>query len=299
MKRVLIYVLALVAYCTAANAQSIIDADDQRNPNDFYVKVSSTGKKAMPYPAVRGSDVVWEMVVWRDIDFNEKFNQFFYFPTNAEQSTQGRISLVNLIVSAVRNGEIPVYDDDDMIKELDVVEAIKRLTGEPKPSEEIVTDAYGNPEYDDETGEMLTRTVTKPGVFDSTSAKKIRIKERWYIDKQDTRQKVRILALAFQFDKEMLSGEGTTSDWSFWVPMNDMRVRDVLVNANAYDENNDVRGRSYDDIFIQRYFDSYITRQSNVQNRALSEYLTGEDAILQSQAIEDYIFDLESDMWEY
>lgn len=299
MKRVLIYVLALVAYCTAANAQSIIDADDQRNPNDFYVKVSSTGKKAMPYPAVRGSDVVWEMVVWRDIDFNEKFNQFFYFPTNAEQSTQGRISLVNLIVSAVRNGEIPVYDDDDMIKELDVVEAIKRLTGEPKPSEEIVTDAYGNPEYDDETGEMLTRTVTKPGVFDSTSAKKIRIKERWYIDKQDTRQKVRILALAFQFDKEMLSGEGTTSDWSFWVPMNDMRVRDVLVNANAYDENNDVRGRSYDDIFIQRYFDSYIVRESNTQNRALEAYLTGEDAILQSQAIEDKIFDIESDMWEY
>lgn len=299
MKRVLIYVLALVAYCTAANAQSIIDVDDQRNPNDFYVKVSSTGKKAMPYPAVRGSDVVWEMVVWRDIDFNEKFNQFFYFPTNAEQSTQGRISLVNLIVSAVRNGEIPVYDDDDMIKELDVVEAIKRLTGEPKPSEEIVTDAYGNPEYDDETGEMLTRTVTKPGVFDSTSAKKIRIKERWYIDKQDTRQKVRILALAFQFDKEMLSGEGTTSDWSFWVPMNDMRVRDVLVNANAYDENNDVRGRSYDDIFIQRYFDSYIVRESNTQNRALEAYLTGEDAILQSQAIEDKIFDIESDMWEY
>ena len=299
MKRVLIYVLALVAYCTAANAQSIIDADDQRNPNDFYVKVSSTGKKAMPYPAVRGSDVVWEMVVWRDIDFNEKFNQFFYFPTNAEQSTQGRISLVNLIVSAVRNGEIPVYDDDDMIKELDVVEAIKRLTGEPKPSEELVTDAYGNPEYDDETGEMLTRTVTKPGVFDSTSAKKIRIKERWYIDKQDTRQKVRILALAFQFDKEMLSGEGTTSDWSFWVPMNDMRVRDVLVNANAYDENNDVRGRSYDDIFIQRYFDSYIVRESNTQNRALEAYLTGEDAILQSQAIEDKIFDIESDMWEY
>ena len=299
MKRVLFYVLALVAYCTAANAQSIIDADDQRNPNDFYVKVSSAGKKAMPYPAVRQSDVVWEMVVWRDIDFNEKFNQFFYFPTNAEQSTQGRVSLVNLIVGAVRNGEIPVYDDDDMVKELDVVDAIKRLTGEPKPSEEIVTDPDGNPMYDDETGEMLTRTITKPGNFDSTSAKKIRIKEKWYIDKQDSRQKVRILALAFEFEKELLSGEGTTKDWSFWIPMDDMRVRNVLVNANAYDENNDVRGRSYDDIFIQRYFDSYIIRESNTQNRALEAYLTGEDAILQSQAVEDKIFDIESDMWEY
>ena len=81
--------------------------------------------------------------------------------------------------------------------------------------------------------------------------------------------------------------------------MDDMRVRNLLVNANAYDENNDVRGRSYDDIFIQRYFDSYIVRESNTQNRKLEDYLTGEDAILQSQIIEDKIFDIESDMWEY
>ena len=58
MKKVLISLLATMACFSAANAQSIIDADDQRNPNDFYVKVSSTGKKAMPYPAVRESDVV-------------------------------------------------------------------------------------------------------------------------------------------------------------------------------------------------------------------------------------------------
>ena len=49
MKKVLFYALALVAYCTAANAQSIIDADEQRNPNDFYQKGIIVGKKAMPY----------------------------------------------------------------------------------------------------------------------------------------------------------------------------------------------------------------------------------------------------------
>ena len=59
MKKVLFYVLAVLAYCTTANAQSIIDADDQSNPNDFYTKVSTTGKKPMPYPPVRQSDVIW------------------------------------------------------------------------------------------------------------------------------------------------------------------------------------------------------------------------------------------------
>jgi hypothetical protein len=81
--------------------------------------------------------------------------------------------------------------------------------------------------------------------------------------------------------------------------MDYMEVRNVLVNANAYDENNDVVERSYDDIFIQRYFDSYIIRESNVYNRSISQYLVGEDAIIESQKIEDKIFDIESDMWEY
>ena len=297
MKKVLIYVLAILGYCTTINAQSIIDADEQSNPNDFYQKGIVVGKKAMPYPPLRENDVIWEHVVWREVDFNEKFNQFFYFPANNGSSTQGRISLVNLIMRSVRNGEIPVYEDDDMVKELDPVEALKKLIGDPFPREEEVTDESGNPVIDPETDEVMTHTVMVTRSFDSTSVMKIRLKEKWYIDKQDSRQKVRILGLAFQYMKEGITGSAL--DWSFWIPMNDMRVRQVFVNANAYDDNNDVVERSYDDIFIQRYFDSYITQESNTYNRSIDQYLTGEDAILESQRIEDKIFEMESDMWEY
>ena len=298
MKKVLIFLLASMACIYAANAQSIIDADDQRNPNDFYVKVITTGKKAMPYPPVRKSDVVWENVIWRDIDLNEKFNQFFYFPADDEKQTQGRTNLVNLIVKAVQNGEIPAYEDDDMVKEYDPEEAMRQLAGDAYTKEVEKTDADGNQMWDEETGEALMETKTFTREFKKETAKKLHIKEKWYIDKQDTRQKVRILALSFDYLKENVNNEEVPAT-SFWIPMDDMRVRQVLVNANAYDENNDVKERSYDDIFIQRYFDSYIVRETNTQNRALEAYLTGEDAILQSQAIEDKIFDIESDMWEY
>ena len=298
MKKVLFSLLAIMYCFTAVNAQSIIDADEQRNPNDFYQKEIVSGKKARPYPVVRESDVVWETVIWREIDFNEKFNQFFYFPKDPTQQTQGRISLINLIMRNVRSGEIPTYEDDDMKKELDVAEAIKMLTGAPIQTTEAIVDEDGNPVYDEETDEIMTRVVTKIRDFDSSLVMKIKLKEKWYIDKQDTRQKVRIVGLCFQFDKELISGN-TSKEWSFWVPMDDMRVRQMLVNANAYDENNDKVERSYDDIFIQRYFDSYIVRESNTYNRAISEYLTGEDAIMESQKIEDKIFDIESDMWEY
>jgi gliding motility associated protien GldN len=298
MKKVLFYVLAVIAYCTTANAQSIIDADDQRNPNDFYTKVVTTGKKATPYPAVRQSDVIWETVIWREIDFNEKFNQFFFFPTQDSSDTQGRTNLVNLILRSVRNGDIAnVYDDDDMIAPKDPAKALADLAGEPIERQRPMVDADGQPVFD-EDGEPVQETYLQERTFDVSTATKIRLKEKWYIDKQDSRQKVRILGLAFEYDKEMASGN-TARNWSFWIPMDYMEVRNVLVNANAYDENNDVVERSYDDIFIQRYFDSYIIRESNVYNRSISQYLVGEDAIIESQKIEDKIFDIESDMWEY
>ncbi len=298
MKKVLIYVLAILGYCTTINAQSIIDADEQRNPNDFYERGNVIGKKAMPYPSLRRSDVVWDRVIWREVDFNEKFNQFFFFPVNNETSTQGRISLINLIMKGVRNGEIPVYEDDDMVKELDLAEAMKLLVGDPYNKRVEALDENGQPIYDEEIDDYVMKDSLVTRSFDSTSVMKIRLKERWYIDKQDTRQKVRIVGLAFQYLKETLTG-GQALEWSFWIPMDDMRVRNVFVNANAYDENNDVVERSYDDVFIQRYFDSYIIRESNVYNRSISDYLTGEDAILESQRIEDEIFNVESDMWEY
>lgn len=298
MKKVLFYVLAVLAYCTTANAQSIIDADDQSNPNDFYTKVSTTGKKPMPYPPVRQSDVIWEKVVWREIDFNERFNQFFYFPTNDSVNSQGRTNLVSLILRAVKNGEISnVYDDDDMKAPKDPAKAISDLAGEPIERERPKVDADGQPIFD-EDGEPEKEIWLEERTFDITTATKIRIKERWYIDKQDSRQKVRILGLAFEYDKELASGN-TARNWSFWIPMNDMAVRNVLVNADAFDENNDVVENSYDDVFIARYFDSYIIRTSNIHNRSISDYLVGEDAILEAQKLEEEIYDIESDMWEY
>ena len=59
MKKVLFSILALVMLTTAVNAQSVIDANDGRNPNDFYQKGIVVGKKPMPYPFLRECDVVW------------------------------------------------------------------------------------------------------------------------------------------------------------------------------------------------------------------------------------------------
>lgn len=292
MKKVLLSIFALVAFAMAANAQSVIDADDGRNPNDFYQQGIVVGKKAIPYPFLRESDVVWRTTIWRKIDFNESFNQFFYFPFEAEKNTQGRINLVNLILQAVKNGAFEIYEDDDMKVPQDVEVALRQTMSVSTKENEVGEDEWGEP---------IIQIDTIRDDLDAAKVKMCQLKEFWYIDKQDTRQKVRIVGMSFHYEKEIIKAgtQETVSDDTFWVPMDFMTVRQVLINANAYVETNDVAERSYDDIFVQRFFDSYITRESNTHNRAVTDYLTGVDAIYESQMIEEKIFDIESDMWEY
>jgi gliding motility associated protien GldN len=290
MKKILFSIFTLALFGIPANAQI--------NPNHFYEHTNkNTEKEPMAYPTIRENDVIWETVIWREIDMKEKFNQFMYFPTG-DRGTQGRVSLVSLLYNAAKDGAFEVYDNDDMLEALDWEAALRKVASqETKPIETGELDEDDNP-------------ITKDSVFfsddfDASTAKKIRLKEYWYIDKHDTRQKVRIVGLAFVFDKTTYQAGKETpvpNCESFWIPMNDLRVRKVLVNADAFDENNDVIENSYDNVFVQRYFDSYITRESNVYNRPIAGkdgYLTGEDAILESQRIEDKIFEIESDMWEY
>ena len=81
--------------------------------------------------------------------------------------------------------------------------------------------------------------------------------------------------------------------------MNHMNVRKIFARFNAYDIYSNSAERSYDEVFISRYFDSFVTRVTNTHNRAIHDYLTGEDSQLEAESIEERIFDIESDMWEY
>lgn len=296
MKKVL-FCLSLFAIAFSSlpvNAQNIIDAEDDNNFNNFYEKTITHTRTAMPYAYLREDDVVWETMVWRKIDFREKFNQFFYFPTETDRNTDGRINLINTVMAALKDGAIEAFDDEDFKIPKDYERIYNELNRERQTSIPIY-----DPETDEEIG---SRDTVIREEFDPTSVYTIRLKESWYIEKNDTRQKVRILGLQFIYNYCRMSDDGDNNCQTvsmFWIPMNDMRVRNALVKVPAYDENNSRTIRTYDDIFIERYFDSYVDRVSNRMNRTIASYLTGTDAILESQRIEEEIFNIESDMWEY
>lgn len=295
MKRIL-FCLGLFILLVSNNsiqAQSVLDAEDDNNLENFYAKTLTKEKRAMPYAYLRENDVVWETVIWRTIDFREKFNQFMYFPTDPTKNTQGRINLVNCIMKALENGDFEVYDNDEFKgAPLDYDQLMGTLNRET---------TIHVPVYDEYGDELDGYDTIVREEFDPADVYSCELKEHWYIDKQDTRQKVRIvgLALVYNYCRDRDGDRECSPVRLFWIPMNDMRVRNVLVTANSYDENNNNAERTYDDVFITRYFDSFVTRETNRFNRSIGSYLTGTDAILESQYVEDKIFNIESDMWEY
>jgi gliding motility associated protien GldN len=298
MKKVLLgfSLMILALGGMTVNAQNILDPEDENNLSNFYERKITTTRKALPYPSLRESDVIWETCIWRTIDFREKFNQFFYFPKGEDSlnNNQGRINLAYLIYRSAANGEFEIFEDDELKTPVDWDNMYKKLNKADSTTTDPIYDEYG------EIVEEGHDTV-KYKSFTSDDYYQIHLKEWWYIDSKDTRMKVRIVALALVDEncREVDGDMECTPTIRFWIPMNDMRVRNIFARTNAYDLYNNNAERSYDEIFISRYFDSFVTRETNTHNRAIHDYLTGEDSQLEAQSIEERIFDIESDMWEY
>lgn len=257
----------------------------------FYERTTTKGQEAFEYPYLRESDVVWEQMVWRTIDFREKFNHFFYYPTE-RNGIDGRRNLAYVIWDAMAADEIPIYEDDEMKVPMDNALFAARFATPDTVILEIVDDDE-NYEY---------KTVIIPKEYNAEESLQLRLKESWYIDKQVTEQNIRILGLCLT--KEVYKEHDGETDYLgsvdlFWVPMQAPQVRRLLVRNEATWQDNVANQPSWEYIFIHRMFNSYVTRYSNRFNRSIVDYLTGTEAIWESERIEEELLDISQDMWEY
>jgi gliding motility associated protien GldN len=289
MKKIEVILLGLFLFLSPSLFAQVVD-EPEDNSDGFYTKESElieNGKKAFDFPYVREADVVWAHRVWRVIDFREKINQVFYYPLGTDPINQGRMNLYNVLSQAIMEGRIRVFDDDMFTKEIVDYKAYL----ETFASSETIEKETG--EYDLDGFPVMKDTTIITGEIREDEVYSLRIKEDWFIDRARSVEDVRIIG--FSLVAETAKGPTPLG----WVRYNDPEVRELLANSEVYNMENDRARRSYDDIFRKRIFSSYIIRESNDFNRSIEKYASGIDAMMESQRIEDYLFEMEEDMWEY
>ena len=262
-------------------AQTILD---QTYTDGLYVENATGIKKPMPLPSIREADVTWKKKVWREIDFRQKMNQGFYFPTISHQDWR---NFITVILDGMKEGKITAYDietTDELLNPISYNQFVN------KQSDTVYrTFRRPYPPYD----EYDTMIVSQ---FDPTQVMRCRIKEEWYFDKQRSQLMVRIIAICPVKMIELESGDRVPQPL-FWVPYES--AREALVQAPFYNHNNSAARLSYDEVFLKRMFDSYIFKEENVYDRNIQEYAKGINALLESERIKHSLIEYEEYLWEY
>lgn len=260
-------------------------------PSDYYERTMTWEQKPQEFEYVREIDVYWEKLLWCTIDLREKENQYLYFPI-AKEGIRGRKNLAYVLWDAILANEIEIYEDDELKIPLDNDLVVARAT-RSDTIEVAVYDDYGEAEYS---------TVTVPKEFLSDDIYQYSFKQAVYLDRAQSGMQMRKLGLApLQERYKEIDGEmeflGTVP--LFWVPMNALPVRVLFAKKEAYCRENLVHLPTWEYAFNSNMFTWFITREDNVYNRAIHDYLSGEDALLESQRIEERIMNISLDMWEY
>jgi gliding motility associated protien GldN len=283
MKRILLAIITALSLIGTTQAQGVYD--------DFiYTRQAVQERKVVPWPYLREADVFWAKRITRMIDVREKQNQCMNWPKNP-------LSLV--LYNAVKEGKLIPYKDDS----LNAVMTIEEFMGLGTDSDYVETPI----DPDDPTITRLDTVVTPFRPEDKI--KKYRILEDWIFDKKESRMYVRIIAIAPQYNRKVAGielGEQDICVLKYHRSADDADrndVREILVNMEVFNRQNDAARVTFDDFFEQRLFSSYITKEANQYDNRIKDFEEFKDnkvaALLEAERIKYDLFEKEHDLWEY
>jgi gliding motility associated protien GldN len=134
------------------------------------------------------------------------------------------------------------------------------------------------------------------------------VKEKWFFDRKYSTLQVRIIGICpmrvfpMTITDQVTGMTVPTGDINkqllFWVYYPEVRF--YLARQETFNPHNDAQPISFDDMFNQRLFSSYIFKESNVFNdRPINSYAKGMDAMFESDRVKQSVFEFEHDLWEY
>ncbi len=255
---------------------------DSQQIINVYDRIHIREKKPIPYVPMREADVMWSKDIWRIIDLREKMNQVLYYPL---EPMNERMSLFGVIMHGIRENNLHAYADHPN----------KMFTTDLLMTESEIIEKIG---ADTVFGEVRLKTQ---------EIKQFLVKEKWFFDKQHSTMRVRIMGMApiRVYNQQITLPDGTVEvspevqyEIAFWIYFPEFRP--TFARYEVYNPNNDSNPISFDDLFMQRRFASFIFKESNVfANRAIREYLTGDDILYEAERIKQKLFEFEHDLWEY
>ena len=253
-----------------------------------YVKETNLTKRVVPYPHLREADVMYKRRIWQEIDLRQKFNHTFYFPLDPIQDRKNLFDVIReaLLVegSLVAYSAGPLGEDDEFTFPLSA-DSIRT----------ILNPVTLVKQYDD-FGEVIG-TVQQSNELSSDKITRYRIKEDWIWDRQRSERYVRILGIAPMMEDFDVDGNSVGFRPLFWLYYPECRY--VFANSEVYNMFNDAQRRTYEDLFQKRYFSSYIVKEDNAFNRQIVSYARGLDALAESERIQQELFNIEHDIWNY
>jgi gliding motility associated protien GldN len=284
MKRLFFILIVLVSFTGIENLSA------QEVNKELYTKDHVPNRKPIPYAHIREADVLWAKKIWRIIDLREKINLPMYYPTT---QMDDRYSLIDLLIYGIKFEGLTAYSTkttDEFQKPL-TAEQVEREMG-----------AVADTQYIRNVDTGLLEEKVVGGEVRSTEIKQIMLKEIWFFDRNYSRMDVRIVGMCpiREYVKESADGQDgqVIQQQAFWVYFPE--ARNLLARHEVFNPRNDAQRRTFDDIFIKRYFGSYIYRESNVyNNRRIENYTAGMEAMMESERIKNSMFNLEHDMWEF
>lgn len=271
MKNILTFLLftlsCVIITCTALS-QNVLDG--------VYEKHHVKTRKVIPYAPLREADVFWSRRIWREMDLNEKINLPLTYPNSM---------LTEIILDAIAAGELTAYEDEEF-KEIKTPEKVAAFGADAE------TLYVQDPVTLEEKQQVVVKELDK-----ENDIRMYRIKEDWFFDKQRSVMEPRIIGISPQYTKKNADGIELLRLPICWIYYPELRF--ILANAELFNTHNDAMRMSVLDMFDKRMFSSYITKRSNEYDRAVSDYATGKDFILESEKIKEEIILYDHDLWHY
>ncbi|MDZ4756870.1 MAG: gliding motility protein GldN [Bacteroidota bacterium] len=269
---------------------TVIQANAQVPPVGLYDPNTIKQRGLIYWPHLCEADVMYCWRVECMIDVREKMNILMNWPKNP---------LSHILQNAMNEGYLTPYYSDSLDRAEEAAE-VEKITSDTKII--FVPDDPFDPFGPGHDSLIFIKFDWEGGI------KRYKILEDWIFDKKESRFFSRIIYIAPLFVKTV-NGIPTAEIPICYFKYHDntgrdsMCFRNVAVNQEVFNRNNDAARLSYDDFFELRMFSSWIYKESNPFDMRINQFeefkSSPVNALIESDNIKKKLFEYEHNLWEF